>query len=137
MYTDSFQTLFERLPIGAYRSSSAGHQLRANAALVKLNGYQTEAEMLAAIHDIGTEWYCDPQRREQFTRLLSEHGQVVDLSPKSTATRRESASGCVNTRTRCVMRRGACAILKVRCRKSQTNTSANAICTPVKAAFGQ
>lgn len=79
MYTDSFQTLFERLPIGAYRSSSAGHQLRANAALVKLNGYQTEAEMLAAIHDIGTEWYCDPQRREQFTRLLSEHGQVVDF----------------------------------------------------------
>ncbi len=79
MYTDSFQTLFERLPIGAYRSSWGGHQLRANAALVQLNGYLTEAEMLAAIHDIGTEWYCDPQRRDQFTRLLSEYGQVVDF----------------------------------------------------------
>ena len=79
MDTDSFQTLFERLPIGAYRSSYRGDQLRANAALVKLNGYLTEAEMLANIHDIATEWYCLPQRRQQFTQLLSEQGQVVDF----------------------------------------------------------
>jgi len=77
--TDTFQTLFERLPIGAYRSSYGGHQLRANAALVKLNGYASEAEMLPNIGDIATEWYCDPQRRTQFTQLLSEHGQVVDF----------------------------------------------------------
>lgn len=76
---DSFHTLFERLPIGAYRSSWEGQQLRANAALVRLNGYQTEAEMLANIRDIGTEWYCDPQRRGEFARLLREHGQVVDF----------------------------------------------------------
>ena len=79
MDTDDFQTLFERLPIGAYRSSDTGHQLRANAALVKLNGYLTEPEMLAAINDIGTEWYCDPQRRDQFTHLLNEYGQVIDF----------------------------------------------------------
>ena len=79
MDKDTFQTLFERLPIGAYRSSYAGDQLRANAALVKLNGYLTEAEMLANIGDIATEWYCDPQRRKQFTELLSEQGQVVDF----------------------------------------------------------
>ncbi len=79
MDTDTFQTLFERLPIGAYRSSYGGHQLRANAALVKLNGYPTEAQMLASIGDIATEWYCDPQRRQQFTQLLSDQGQVVDF----------------------------------------------------------
>lgn len=79
MDTNTFQTLFERLPIGAYRSSYAGKQLRANAALVKLNGYPTEAEMLAGIGDIGTECYCDPQRRQQFTQLLNDQGQVVDF----------------------------------------------------------
>lgn len=79
MDTDTFQTLFERLPIGAYRSSYGGHQLRANAALVKLNGYASEAEMLPNIGDIATEWYCDPQRRAQFTQLLSDQGQVVDF----------------------------------------------------------
>ena len=79
MDADTFQTLFERLPIGAYRSSYGGHQLRANAALVRLNGYASETEMLPNIGDIATEWYCDPQRRAQFTQLLSEYGQVVDF----------------------------------------------------------
>lgn len=79
MYIDTFQTLFERLPIGAYRSSFGGHQLRANAALVKMNGYASEAEMLDNIGDIATEWYVDPQRRPQFTQLLHEQGQVVDF----------------------------------------------------------
>ena len=56
--------LFERLPIGAYRSSPDGRQLRANAALVRLNGYEGEvAEMLAAVNDIGREWYVDPAQR--------------------------------------------------------------------------
>ena len=42
-----FSTLFNFLPIGAYRSSSEGVMLRANPALVKLNGYASEAAMLA------------------------------------------------------------------------------------------
>jgi hypothetical protein len=40
--TDAPSTLFELLPIGAYRSSLDGQQLRANAALVRLNGYGSE-----------------------------------------------------------------------------------------------
>ena len=39
MPRNDLSTLFERLPIGAYRSSADGKQLRANAALVKRNGY--------------------------------------------------------------------------------------------------
>jgi diguanylate cyclase (GGDEF)-like protein/PAS domain S-box-containing protein len=76
---DNFQTLFELLPIGAYRSSYAGHQLRANAALVRLNGYDSEQEMLLQIGDIATEWYCDPQRRVQFLALLRAQGRAIDF----------------------------------------------------------
>ncbi len=72
-------TLFELLPIGAYRSSLDGRQLRANAALVRLNGYADEAEMLAAVNDIGNEWYVDPQRRVEFGRLMQRDGQVTDF----------------------------------------------------------
>lgn len=49
---ENFSTLFDRLPIGAYRSSVYGRELRANAALVKLNGYTSEAQMLTAVNDI-------------------------------------------------------------------------------------
>ena len=40
---ESFSTLFDFLPIGAYRTSADGRQLRANRALAALNGFETEA----------------------------------------------------------------------------------------------
>ena len=55
MSGQDFSTLFDLLPIGAYRSTTDGRQLRANAALVRLNGYASEAEMLAAVTDISRE----------------------------------------------------------------------------------
>jgi PAS domain S-box-containing protein len=79
MDTDDRSTLFELLPIGAYRSSVGGRQLRANDALVRLNGYASETELLAAVNDIGLEWYVDAQRRIQFQQLMRRDGQVTDF----------------------------------------------------------
>ena len=76
---DNFSSLFEFLPIGAYRSSLDGRQLRANRALVKLNGYEDEATMLAEVNDIERQWYVDPGRRADFREQLSRHGQVHDF----------------------------------------------------------
>ena len=74
---DDFSSLFDFLPIGAYRSSPEGRQLRANPALVRLNGFDGEAEHLAAVRDIATEWYVDPARRAQFRALLERDGKVI------------------------------------------------------------
>lgn len=71
-----FSTLFNFLPIGAYRSSPDGRMLRANQALVRLNGYDTEEELLAAVNDIALEWYVEPARRAEFKRLLESQGYV-------------------------------------------------------------
>jgi PAS domain S-box-containing protein len=72
----SYRSLFENAAHGMYRSSPEGKQLRANPALVRLNGYADEAEMLAAVNDIGTEWYVDPGRRDAFKRLVETDGRV-------------------------------------------------------------
>lgn len=74
-----YRSLFENLGVGIYRSTPDGRQLRANPALVKLNGYRTEAELLAAVNDIASEWYVDPARREDFKRLLDEHSRIDDF----------------------------------------------------------
>ena len=79
MDTPGTHTLFELLPIGAYRSSIDGRQLRANAALVRLNGYDSEREMLDAVNDIAREWYVEPQRRTEFQRLMQRDGLVTDF----------------------------------------------------------
>jgi PAS domain S-box-containing protein len=62
--------------VGAYRSTPDGLQLRANPALVRMNGYATEAELLAGVRDIALEWYVDPARRGEFRRLLHSTGRV-------------------------------------------------------------
>jgi diguanylate cyclase (GGDEF)-like protein/PAS domain S-box-containing protein len=72
-----FKTLFDFLPVGAYRSLPDGRQVRANPALVALNGYASEAEMLASVSDIGTEWYVDRSRRDDFRRLMERDGRVI------------------------------------------------------------
>lgn len=71
-----FASLFNFLPIGAYRSSPDGEMIRANPALVRLNGYDTEAELLGAVRNIAQEWYVDPGRRAEFQRLLERDGYV-------------------------------------------------------------
>ena len=43
----SYRSIFENATIGVYRSTRDGRLLRANPALVALNGYAGEREMIA------------------------------------------------------------------------------------------
>ncbi|MDP2743364.1 MAG: PAS domain-containing protein [Hydrogenophaga sp.] len=71
-----YSTLFSFLPIGAYRCNPDGVMVRVNPALVRLNGYDTEAELLGSVNDVALEWYVDPNRRAEFRRLLERDGFV-------------------------------------------------------------
>jgi len=72
-----FVSLFEFLPVGAYRSTLDGRMLRANPALVRINGCTSEAELIARVHDIANEWYVQPLRRAQFKDELAARGRVT------------------------------------------------------------
>ena len=74
-----YKDIYENIVEGVYRSSLDGVQLSANPALVALNGYDNEAELLAAVNDIASEWYVDPSSREAFRRILHEQGVVRDF----------------------------------------------------------
>ena len=68
--------LFERLPLGAYRSSPDGRMLRMNAALLAMYGYAHMDEMRADTDGFTRNPYVDPARRQQFWDLLSTKGEV-------------------------------------------------------------
>ena len=74
-----YRSLFDNAVIGIYRSSLDGRQLRANPALVRLNGYESEEELLRSVNDIASEWYVDPQRRDAFKRELDAQGRITDF----------------------------------------------------------
>ena len=78
---DSFplSTMFEFFPIGTYRSSPDGRMIRANAALLKLNGYDTEGELLRCFNDVARQWYVDPNRRDVFMQCIERDGHVLDF----------------------------------------------------------
>ena len=74
-----YRQLFENSVVGIYRSSPAGRMLRANPALVRFNGYQTEGELLSAVNDIASEWYVNPNRRAEWLRIMRDNGHVTDF----------------------------------------------------------
>ncbi len=71
--------LIDNLSEGIYRSLPNGRQLSANPALVRLNGYESEAELLQGVRDIASEWYVDSNRRKVFKELLERDGKVEDF----------------------------------------------------------
>ena len=60
--------LVEHAPIGIFRSTRAGKVLSVNAALVRMLGYATAADVLHL--DMARDVYADPAERQ---RLLDEH----------------------------------------------------------------
>ena len=74
-----YGALFENSVAGIFRSTVNGRMLRANPALARLNGCESEAELISLVNDIGTEWYVDPSRRLEFVHLMGRDGRVTDF----------------------------------------------------------
>jgi len=68
--------LFENAVEGIFQTTVDGQLLSVNPALARMCGYSSPAEMLATIHDIGKDFYADPQTRLEFQRAMEEHGAV-------------------------------------------------------------
>ena len=76
---EGYRRIFENAVEGIYQSTPEGEEIRANPAMARLNGYDTGAELMAAIGDINNEWYVEPGRRREFERLLAADGRVENF----------------------------------------------------------
>lgn len=75
----SYRSIFENANIGIYRSTPDGRLVRANPALVALNGFTDERQMIAELDARGNAWYVEPGRRSEFYRLIEERDRVEDF----------------------------------------------------------
>ena len=73
---ESFRDLYNNISEGVFRSTLDGRMISANPALVRLNGFDNEPEMLAAVNDIAGEWYVDPSRRAALHQILLADGRA-------------------------------------------------------------
>ncbi|MFT5193836.1 MAG: two-component system cell cycle sensor histidine kinase/response regulator CckA, partial [Candidatus Promineifilaceae bacterium] len=74
-----YKRLYDNIPIGLYRTTTDGRQLKANRAMWQLEGYLSEEESLADVFDIGREWYVDSNRRSEFANEIERNGRVVNF----------------------------------------------------------
>ena len=79
-----YRDIFENATEGIYRSTPQGRLLRANPALAQLHGFNDEAELLANIGDIDSDWYVDPRSRHRLKALLAHQDRVTDFEAEIT-----------------------------------------------------
>ncbi len=71
-----FQTLFDRAPIGIFRTTSAGQVRYVNACMAAMVGAASPQEAMARFSDLSKQLYADPARRRDFVRQISRNGEV-------------------------------------------------------------
>jgi sigma-B regulation protein RsbU (phosphoserine phosphatase) len=69
---ENYYGIFDHLVEGIFRTTPAGHYLLANVALARIYGYDSPVELMANIKDIASRLYVEPNRREEFVRLMQE-----------------------------------------------------------------
>jgi PAS domain S-box-containing protein len=75
----SFRKLYDSISEGVFRSTLDGKMISANPALVRLNGYETEEELIRCCSDIANEWYVDSSRRAEIHQMLLKTDKVTNV----------------------------------------------------------
>lgn len=77
--SDELSSLFELLPIGAYRAAPDGCLTHANAALVRMFRTRSAEDLQQYFSHPSVSPYVNPNRRQEFLALLHQQGYVVDF----------------------------------------------------------
>jgi len=79
---EKYRGLFENAQEGIFRCTPDGRFLDANPALARMLGFDTPADLMAAVTDIARDVYVDHGDHARNVRLLEAVGQVTDLEAK-------------------------------------------------------
>lgn len=82
---EKYRAIYENSPEGIFQTTRDGHFLSANPALARMYGYGSPEEVVVALTDIENQLYVDPERREEFSRLMRERGRLAGLNLRSIA----------------------------------------------------
>jgi PAS domain S-box-containing protein len=72
-----FRTLFEKVQEGVFISTPDGGFVDFNNAFMRILGYDSPEELIAA--NVASQFYVDPADRDRRQRLLREYGELADF----------------------------------------------------------
>jgi diguanylate cyclase (GGDEF)-like protein/PAS domain S-box-containing protein len=76
---EKYRRIFEEAVIGIFQTTPEGRLLSANPALARLLGYDSPAELIAGVTDIGCQVYVDSGGRELLKGQLEKKGSMHNL----------------------------------------------------------
>ena len=76
---EKYRSIFENATEGIFQSTPNGRFTNVNPAFAKMCGFATPNEMLAAISDISTQHYANPEERETFVELIKQNGRIENF----------------------------------------------------------
>lgn len=79
-----YRQLFDRSPVGLFRSTEQGRFLDVNPALARMLGYPDSATLIDTLEHIDS-LYADSEDRDRMLARLREHGAVADFSTRLVA----------------------------------------------------
>jgi diguanylate cyclase (GGDEF)-like protein/PAS domain S-box-containing protein len=71
-----YRGLFDNALEGIFRTTMEGRYLGANPALANIYGFDSPEELIASLQNIGSQLYVDPERRQEFMRIITSRGSV-------------------------------------------------------------
>jgi two-component system sensor histidine kinase/response regulator len=77
---ERYRTLFNRVPVGLYRTTPDGEILDANLAMAQMLGYPSREEALQAGNT--ADAYVDPEERLRWQVLMEHEGVVLDFEER-------------------------------------------------------
>ena len=74
-----FQGIFDHAIEGIFQTTPDGRYVGANPALARIYGYDSPEDLQEHLSDIRHQLYVDHRRRDEFQRLMEEHGRVSNF----------------------------------------------------------
>jgi phosphoserine phosphatase RsbU/P len=79
---EKYRSIFENTVEGIFQTTPDGHYISANRALARIYGYDSPEELMTKLKDIQQELYVEPNRREEFVRLMEQNDLVTDFESR-------------------------------------------------------
>ncbi len=73
-----YRDIFENVACGICQTTRDGRYLNANPALARILGYESAAQLMGTVTDIGRQVYANPDQREELMRRVEASSEGVD-----------------------------------------------------------
>lgn len=74
---ERYRGIFENAPFGIFQTTTRGEYLSANPAVAGMLGYESPAELISVIKDIGSQLYVNPSLRKEIVRQVLEQSRQL------------------------------------------------------------